>query len=299
MPVAALCLPSLAVISLPAPEALSTPDAPVVSESTRPFALSSMILPMWSIGVLVFMVRDVVAHAAIIRWMRRARPLRSARWAALLPTAGDDWSESLRRYALLHERAHIRRRDYLSTRIARVACALHWYNPLVWYAAAQIRNLQEQACDDAVLRSGETASDYAHGLLSIAASASRLPGPRLVAIGMSHRSHLRGRIVAILDPHKARSQPGRIMFLAASVPLVCLALFLGAAAVVAKPDDEHGSKRASASPSVLAEPPVLPELPVLPERPLRPELPILPEPPTLPEPPVAPTHPAFAGSFRL
>ena len=59
-----------------------------------------------------------------------------------------------RRHALIHELAHIRRHDYLSALIARICRAIHWYNPLVWFAAAQVTQLQEQACDDAVLRDG-------------------------------------------------------------------------------------------------------------------------------------------------
>ena len=63
----------------------------------------------------------------------------------LLPTAGNAWPESARYAALMHELAHIQRRDALSTLLSRLACALHWYNPLVWLAAERVRSLQERA----------------------------------------------------------------------------------------------------------------------------------------------------------
>ena len=93
----------------------------------------------------------------------------------LLPAAGASWPETQRRFTLLHELAHVRRLDdYLTTQIASMACALHWYNPLVWFAADQARKLQELACDDAVLNAGGTPSDYAQFLVGLAGVSRRL-----------------------------------------------------------------------------------------------------------------------------
>ena len=158
----------------------------------------------------------------------------------LLPTAGDAWSESARHSALLHELAHVRRRDTVSALISRLACALHWYNPLVWLAAAHARNLQERACDDAVLRAGAIPSDYAQFLLDVAAHVSGVARPNRSAIGMAHSS-LRARIVAILDPEAMRSQAGRAPILASCAALFTIAVLLGMASV------EYGAAAAQRS----------------------------------------------------
>jgi beta-lactamase regulating signal transducer with metallopeptidase domain len=193
-----------------------------------------------------------------------------------LPSAGNAWPESARYAALVHELAHVQRRDALSTLISRLACILHWYNPLVWLAAARVRSLQERACDDAVLRTGAAPSDYAQFLLDVAADPSGMPHPARVAIGMTHGSSLRARIVAILDPQATRSQPSRPHLVAACASLLVVTILV-------------------ATTSVAVEPPPLPKIPALPEIPVLPKLPASPVPPVEAVPAV-PAVPALPGA---
>jgi hypothetical protein len=189
----------------------------------------------------------------------------------LLPSAGNAWPESARYAALVHELAHIQRRDALSALTSRLACVLHWHNPLIWLAARHVRNLQERACDDAVLCAGAMPSDYARFLLDVAADTSGMPRPARMAIGMAigmaHGSSLRARILAILDPRASRSPPQRAHLIVACTSLFVVTILL-------------------ATTSVAIEPPPMPKIPLLPE------IAPLPNLPATSAEPVAPATPA-------
>ena len=52
-----------------------------------------------------------------------------------------------RPYVLLHEQAHLRRRDHLTKPLAWLALCLHWCNPLLWLAYRLFCRDLETACD--------------------------------------------------------------------------------------------------------------------------------------------------------
>jgi hypothetical protein len=153
----------------------------------------------------------------------------------LLPAQADEWSPERRRVVLLHELAHVKRWDCLTQMMARVACALYWFNPLVWVGARRMCIERERACDDLVLNGGCRASDYAAHLLDIARSFRRVP--QVAAIAMARSSHLEGRIAAIVDASRARRAPRALL-----VGLCCGAVLAFVAAVAAqKPEADTSS----------------------------------------------------------
>ena len=121
----------------------------------------------------------------------------------VLPGDCDGWSSDRRRAVLLHELAHVRRRDLIGHTLSRLVCAVYWFHPLVWMAAGRLRSESEQACDDLAVGSGARAADYAEHLLDIVTSVRTDSTPN-VAMAMARRSEFEGRMLAILDPERPR-----------------------------------------------------------------------------------------------
>jgi TonB family protein len=133
----------------------------------------------------------------------------------VLPGDCDSWSSSRRRIVLLHEMAHIVRRDLATQSFARFLAACWWFQPLGWIALRRIRGESERACDALVIASGIRPSDYAAELLSIAQSFS--PN-QAFGIAMARAAGLEERLQAILQPStkaSARASLVGISFLTA------------------------------------------------------------------------------------
>lgn len=81
-----------------------------------------------------------------------------------IPSGLDD--ETIRN-VLAHEKAHIKRLDYLRKQFGFLILALHWFNPLVWVSYALFCRDIELACDEKVisLMSLEEKKSYANSLL--------------------------------------------------------------------------------------------------------------------------------------
>jgi TonB family protein len=143
--------------------------------------------------------RDVVIAAAApmpLAW-GILRPV------VVLPTAAREWPAARLRSVLLHERMHHQRRDLLAQAVAQVACCLFWFQPLAWMALARQRAERERACDDAVLRQGIAAHDYAGHLMEVvraAGEARRWSN----APAMAEGSNLETRVRAMLDGTRDR-----------------------------------------------------------------------------------------------
>jgi HEAT repeat protein/beta-lactamase regulating signal transducer with metallopeptidase domain len=141
----------------------------------------------------------------------------------MLPSSAEDWTLERKRVVMLHELAHIRRRDSLTHMFAQIACAVYWFHPLVWKANARMRAEAERASDDLVLAAGTKPSVYADHLLELIRTIGGMRTPAL-ALPMAQRSTFEGRLLAILEPHLDRTAP-RPLSVAGMLVVVGLIIF--------------------------------------------------------------------------
>lgn len=110
---------------------------------------------------------------------------------------------TLLRHTLEHEATHYRHGDHIWS-ILRCAClAIHWYNPLVWWAAFLSRQDGELACDEATIRRLGEGERAEYGRTLIGMTCQKKANVLITATTMnSGKSSLRERIVLIAKKPK-------------------------------------------------------------------------------------------------
>ena len=151
---------------------------------------------------------------------------------AVYVAAGTD--ETQLRHVLAHERSHHRHGDHIWALLRCAALALHWYNPLVWWAAALARQDSELCADAGALKQLGEDEREAYGATLIELSARRAARASLLraATAMSNgKKSLRERVAMIARRPK--------MTVAVVLAVLCIAaVAAGCAFAGAKPREE-------------------------------------------------------------
>lgn len=251
--------PTTKVASLPAMLVEAGVSSPLITR------LTDLLLLVWAVGVLLFVLRVLAglvrlkrtstlakscSHKDCVSWATelagrpglasRARLLLCAdplampltwgifRPQILVPAGAGDWSSECRRMVLSHELAHIARHDWLWQICAELMRAIYWFHPLAWIAAANLRHESERACDDCVLNTGFSASDYADQLLALARTLGNSTPNWAAALAVARPSSLERRLIAMLDPSINRRELSRAKGLITAITAMSLLLPLAA-----------------------------------------------------------------------
>ncbi|HKE90805.1 MAG TPA: M56 family metallopeptidase [Gemmatimonadales bacterium] len=231
-----------------------------VAAASNSWSLGEWLFAVWLAGVALVLAAYVVARIQVVRLARRAVPVTAPQWLGLrdvlaaqldldrpvalltlagqgmpmtwgtwrpvilLPAEADQWSEARRHDVLLHELAHVERRDCLTHLIAVCATAIYWFHPLVWVAARGLRVERERACDDRVIAGGARPSEYAEHLLEIAHGFAARPTTAFASLAMARPSHLATRLLDVLDARRRRDALTRRLALPGAVTAALLVL---------------------------------------------------------------------------
>ena len=201
-------------------------------QKSSPFHNADLLMLVSGLAESLRLSRTVTIRCAGSKMMPMATGL--VRPTIFLSNAVEEWPEEKRRVVLLHELAHVKRRDCLTHAVARLATSLHWFNPLVWVALRRLRIEREQACDDLVLATGERPSMYADYLLDIARTMRAGSLTSVAAITMAKKGQLEGRLHAVLDPRRNRRVVTRAMLVLSIILTGLIALPLAAVTLAQK-----------------------------------------------------------------
>ena len=142
---------------------------------------------------------------------------------------------------LTHECAHIARHDNLLGILESIAGCVLWFHPLVWIARRVLDAAREEACDAAVLISGD-AGVYVTALSKVCGAAV---APHTVGISCIVSNTIRERMEAIMSFGTRRLLPHRAV--TATVMVLLVTATIGAGVARALPSGERPSARTAAA----------------------------------------------------
>ena len=203
-----------AVTGQPASAPALTSPLPAASNTEM---LAHVSAAVWLLGLLALLAWGVVSYVRLRRQVAQAVLLRENIYEAdglktpfvlgffrpriYLPFHVPEEEQS---WILLHEKIHIRRRDYLVKLMAFALLSVYWFHPLVWLSYFLLCRDMELSCDEAVLRKlgPEVKKPYSMSLVSFASS-RRLPAASPLAFG---ENDAKKRVIHVL--HWKKAAPG-------------------------------------------------------------------------------------------
>ena len=251
-------LSTKSVSSIPIASTPSQPD--LVTGRSVPFTTlhwTGWIAIVWTGVGLFLLIRLIVGIGAVwhisarstnfsraaeqfpSNWNRRANVRLSDRitvpmvWGflrpvILLPVDASHWQTERLRAVLLHELAHIKRSDWTMQVVAQVACAIYWFNPLIWCVARRMRIEAEQACDDHVLNAGYRSTDYAQHLIDITRNVKIIKTASHAAVAIARSSKIEKRLRAVLAENLNRHPIPKVAIGIGLFVLLCFGVSVGA-----------------------------------------------------------------------
>jgi beta-lactamase regulating signal transducer with metallopeptidase domain len=165
--------PSPRVMLRPAPVAAADGPAGIVTLHVTPYrSFVPWLIAIWIAGALVLATRFAISAIRMRRAIPESRQPRAESRLPIIETPAvrtpalhglvnpvlllprgftESFSAEELRHVVLHEQWHVKRMDVaVSWLLAAVQC-VHWFNPLVWFAASRIREERELACDELAL----------------------------------------------------------------------------------------------------------------------------------------------------
>ncbi|QDT89929.1 M56 family metallopeptidase [Gimesia algae] len=232
------------------------PTTKFAHEESRAWGVAAWLLALWFLGSVLILAQILFGLIRLSRILKRSIQLSDQQWCGLaadvksklgfrrniaiqeatneigpltgglinpfviLPSGCDIWSTELKQVVLLHEMAHVKRRDVLSLWWSRLVGATLWFHPLVWLVIRQLQIERERACDDLVLAAGILPLTYSQHLVDIASTYRSPEGITATAMTMAGKSQLADRVRCVLDDKRNR----RSMTTSAAVIVVLLAV---------------------------------------------------------------------------
>ena len=205
--------------------------------------LRKILLPLWRCGAAATLLVFLAANVRFAQRLRRCRRPLAVEGAALPVYVAEERAVPclfglfrpaiyvtqataddpvLLRHAVAHETTHFRHGDHVWALLRAVCLALHWWDPLVWWAAKLSRQDGELACDETTIRALGEKERAAYGRTLIRMACGRGVSPLLTATAMDGgKTSLHERIVLLAKKPRTAALAAVAVVLAAALCVGC------------------------------------------------------------------------------
>lgn len=211
----------------------------------RTMKARDILIPVWLSGTALFALYFLICNLRFGAALRRSRKEYNAPGSiipvyvsgavptpclfglfrpAVYITSECENDPDILRHVLAHESTHYRHGDNIWAVLRCVILALHWYNPLVWWAAVLSKRDSELACDEgAIHRLGEEErSPYGRTLIGMTCRRSSFGSLARTATTMTDsKNGIRERIVLIAKKPKMAIYTLVAVLIIAAAAAVC------------------------------------------------------------------------------
>lgn len=210
---------------------------------------SALVLLLWLAGAVVMALRLALDAWHATRLSREPAPVE---WVNAVHRLGRDWMPGVALYVaavavpqvvgirrpvllaprdlatrlpvaerdavLLHELAHVRRRDFLWNLLQRCMLVLVWFQPVVWWLHGQLARERELCCDALAVHHGASPLVLGKALVRLAENHARSD----LSMGIAGRGELATRVHRLLGLHEAGGVRRRSVGVAVVLSLLCV-----------------------------------------------------------------------------
>ena len=190
----------------------ASPDSITVGLHTSSIYLPAIVY-IWMAGAAIMLLYSIISYLYLKRQVAASIPERDNVYicdeikspfilgiVSLRVYLPSGMSEDVRDNVIAHERAHLKRRDYLWKPLGFILLAVYWFNPVMWAAYVLFCRDIEAACDERVIQNMDKDGriGYSEALLACAVHRIRITVCPL-AFG---ENAVKGRVRRVLNYRK-------------------------------------------------------------------------------------------------
>lgn len=158
--------------TLPLPQAVVSAEGGTLNAADKGISWLGVVSGIYFLGAFVVLIMNILSVIQTSRMIASGEhiqkdgfkvtivdaPVASFSFLGHIVISREDFTATP--VILTHEMSHVRKHHSVDVLLFSVVTVLHWFNPPVWLARAELKMLHEYEADESVINQGVNAADY-------------------------------------------------------------------------------------------------------------------------------------------